>query len=139
MHHPYVGDHAAVLIEHGVEDESARRRPGIARGRRDSAHDRLEHVLDTLARLGRDAKHLFGLLSEKLADLVTHPVGLGARKVDLVQDRDQLQSGVDRQIGIGQCLGLDTLGRVHHEQRAFAGRERTRHLVAEVDVPGSVD
>ena len=33
--HAHVGDHAAVLVELGVEDEGARRRLGVALGRRD--------------------------------------------------------------------------------------------------------
>ena len=40
--HADVGDHAAVLVELGVEDESARGSVGVALGRRDLVDDRLE-------------------------------------------------------------------------------------------------
>ena len=72
-------------------------------------------------------------------DLPRHPLGLGARQVDLVQRRDQLQAGVDGQVGVGHRLGLDALGGVHHQQRAVARGERARDLVGEVHVAGRVD
>ncbi len=46
---------------------------------------------------------------------------------------------VDRLIDVGERLGLDALGGVDDEQRAFAGRQRTRDFVGEVDVAGGVD
>ena len=46
---------------------------------------------------------------------------------------------LDRQVGVGQRLRLDALRRVDQQQRAFAGGERPRDLVREVDVPGRVD
>ena len=46
---------------------------------------------------------------------------------------------LDRQVGVGDRLGLDALRRVDDEQRAFAGAQAARHLVVEVDVPGRVD
>ena len=41
---------------------------------------------------------------------------------------------VERQVDVGQRLRLDALRRVDDQQRALAGAERARHLVAEVDV-----
>jgi hypothetical protein len=49
---------------------------------------------------------------------------LGAGQIDLVHHRDQLQTGIDRQVGVGNRLRLDPLGGVDHEQAAFAGRQR---------------
>ena len=65
--------------------------------------------------------------------------GLGARQVDLVEDRDHLEVVVDREVGVGDRLRLDALARVDDQQRAFAGGERARHLVGEVDVARRVD
>ena len=44
-----------------------------------------------------------------------------------------------RRIAVRDCLRLDPLRRVDDQQRAFAGRERTRHLVGEVDMTRRVD
>ena len=65
--------------------------------------------------------------------------GCAPGQVDLVDDRDDLEVVLDRQIGVRQRLRLDALRRVHEQQRAFAGGERARHLVRKIDVPGRVD
>ncbi len=57
----------------------------------------------------------------------------------LLIDRQQLEAAVDREVGVGERLRLDSLRRVDDEQRPFAGGERARHFVGEVDVPGGVD
>ncbi len=72
-------------------------------------------------------------------DLVADAVGLGAREVDLVEHRHELETGVDGEVGVGERLGLDALSGIDHQQGALARRERTRHLIAEVDVTGRVD
>ena len=134
-----VGDHAAVLVVLGVEDQRARGRVGVAVGRRDAGDDLLQQVLDALAGLGRDAAHLVGQLAHQLGDLLAHALGLGAGEVDLVHRGDQLQAGVDRQVGVGDGLGLDALRGVDQQQRALARGQRARDLVGEVHVPGRVD
>ena len=84
-------------------------------------HDRLEHLLDAFAGLGRDLERVMGVEPDHVLDLLAHPVGLGGRQVDLVEDRHHLVMVVERLIDIGQRLRLDPLGGVDHQQRAFAG------------------
>ncbi|MEN3347883.1 MAG: GTP-binding protein LepA, partial [Bradyrhizobium sp.] len=76
--------------------------------------------------------------ADDVFDLLAHPHGLAGRQVDLVQDRDDLVVVVDGLVDVGQRLGLDALARIHHQDRAFAGRQAARDLVGEVDVPGGV-
>ncbi|MPM70118.1 hypothetical protein SDC9_117071 [bioreactor metagenome] len=66
-------------------------------------------------------------------------VRLGSGQVDLVEDRDDLQVGVEREVEVRQRLRLDALGGVDEQQGALAGIQGPRHLVGEVDVAGSVD
>jgi len=139
VHDPDVGDDPAVLVVLRVEDEGAGRRGGVAAGSGDAGHELLEHVGHALARLGGDAPHRVRVLPDQLGDLLGHPLGLGAGEVDLVQAGDELEAGVDREVGVGDGLGLHALGGVDHEQRALARRERARDLVGEVHVPGRVD
>ena len=72
-------------------------------------------------------------------DLLLPPLRLGAGEVDLVQDRDDLEPGVQREEQVRERLRLDPLRRVDHEDRALARRERARHLVREVHVARRVD
>ena len=132
-------DDAAVLVVRRVEDERARRRVAIALRRRDPLDDRVEHVLDADARLRRDAEHAVGVVAEQVASCCADAVGVGLRQVDLVDDRDDLEVVVDREVGVRDRLRLDPLRRVDDEQRALARLQRARHLVGEVDVAGRVD
>ncbi len=56
--------------------------------------------------------------------------GSAPGQVDLVDDRDDLEVVVDRQVGVGQRLRLHALRGVHEQQRALARRQRPRDLVA---------
>ncbi len=135
----HVGDHPAVLVELGVEDQRARRRLRIA-GRRGHTRDELlQDLRHARSGLAADPPDRVGGLADQLGHFAGDPLGLGAGQVDLVQARDQLQPGLDRQIGVGDRLGLDPLGGVDHQQRPLAGRQRAGDLVGEVDVPGGVD
>ena len=138
VHHPHEGDHAAVLVELGVEDERAGGLLGLSLGSGDPLDDRLEHLGHPLPGLGRDPQRRC-VVPQQVGDLARDLVGAGARQIDLVQHGDQLEARVDRRVGVGDGLGLDALGRVHDQQRALAGGEAARDLVGEVDVPWSVD
>ena len=88
--------------------------------------DLLEDVLDPLPRLAGDAPDRVGRLAEQVGDLLGDALGLGAGQVDLVQARDELEPGVDGEVGVGERLGLDALGGVDDEQRALARGEARR-------------
>ena len=45
---------------------------------------------------------------------------------------------LDSLVDIGERLRLDALGGVHHQQRAFAGRQAARDFVGKVDMAGRV-
>ena len=47
-------------------------------------------------------------------------------------------AGVERVIDIGERLRLDALAGIDHQQRAFAGGQRARHLIGEIDMAGRV-
>ena len=80
-----------------------------------------------------------GVVADQLGDLRGGAVGVGLRQVDLVDDRDDLEVVLDREVGVRERLRLDPLRRVDDEQRALARLQRARDLVGEVDVPGRVD
>ena len=82
--------------------------------------DRVEDVLDTLARLRGDAQHAFRLDAEQLGKLLGCPVGIRLRQVDLVHDRDDLEVVLEREVRVRERLCLDALRRVDDEQRALA-------------------
>ncbi|MND79927.1 hypothetical protein D3C80_716870 [compost metagenome] len=80
-----------------------------------------------------------GIDADNFLDLFLDPIRFGRGKVDLVEDGDDLVIVVDRLIDVGQRLRFDALGGVDDEQRTFAGAERTRDFIGEVDMAGRVD
>ncbi len=84
-------------------------------------------------------RRLVGRNADDVLNLLPDLFRLGARQVDLVDDRNDLKPRVDGKVGVGQRLRLDALRGVHDEHRALAGRERTRDLVVEVHMARRVD
>jgi hypothetical protein len=93
---------------------------------------------DVEAGLGRNRHRLRGVEADDVLDLLLDAVGLGGGQVDLVEHRHDLVAGVERVIDVGERLRFDPLAGVDHQQRAFAGRQRPRHFIGEVDVAGRV-
>ena len=104
--------------------------------RRISSSSTVGHVL---ARLRADAHGVLRLDADDLLDLLDHPVRVGGRQVDLVDDRHDFETLLDRGVAVRDALRLDALRRIDDEQRAFARGERARHFVGEVDVARRVD
>ncbi len=137
--HPDERDDAPVLVVGRVEDQRARRGPGVTARRRDAVDNGVEHLGNALARLRRDAQNLVGRDSDELRELRRRGLGVRLRQVDLVHDGDDLEIRLDREVRVRDRLRLDPLSRVDEEDGALAGRERARDLVCEVDVTRRVD
>ncbi|CDN46190.1 hypothetical protein BN871_LI_00040 [Paenibacillus sp. P22] len=135
----HVDDDALVRIVVGVEDQRLERLVGISRRSGNLLDDLLQNLLDADARLGGSEDGVARVEPDDILDLLLDPLRLRARQVDLVDDRKNLQVVVQRQIDVGQRLGLDALGRVHDQQRALAGREAAGNFIREVDVSGRID
>ena len=112
---------------------------GVARWRRQPLHDRFENLVDAGAFLGAGQNRIAGIEADDVLDLPLRLVGLRARQVDLVDDRDDLEVVLDRQVGVGERLRLDALRRIDEQQRALARGERAGDLVREIDVPRGVN
>ena len=136
---PDVDDDALVRVVVGVEDERLERRRRVALRRRDALDDRLEELRHAGALLGRDEEHLLARDREGVLELVHDELGLGRRQVDLVEDRDDREALAQREVDVGERLGLDALGGVDDEDRALARLQAVADLVAEVDVARRVD
>ena len=108
-------------------------------GRRHPRDDRLQQLGDADALLGGDREDLLPLGPDQVHDLLRPPLRLGAGEIDLVEDRNDLQTGVHGQEEVAERLRLDPLRRVHHQDRALARGERARDLVGEVHVTRGVD
>ncbi len=134
-----VGDDTAVDVVDAVEDHRAGRRVRVPDRRRHQAHDLVEQLADSLAGLGADPQHVIRVAADDVRELGGVLLRLGRRQVDLVEHRDDLQVVLEREVEVGQRLGLDPLRGVDQQHAALARGQRPRHLVGEVDVPRCVD
>ena len=139
LHHAHEHDDAAVAVILAVEHERLQRRAGVALRGRHVVHNVVQHGLNVHALLGRN----FGRFHCRNADDVLD-LGLGARRVgggqvDLVDDWQNLQIVLQREIGVRQRLRLHALRSVYDQHRALARSERAADLVVEVHVPRRVD
>ena len=139
VHHPHRRHHPPVLVEVGVEDQPLQRGVGRAGRGRGALDDGVEQLGHAGAGLGRDPQDGIGGQAQHLLDLGRVPVGVGRGQVDLVEGGHDLQVVLEGHVAVGQGLGLDALGRVHHQDHRLAGGQGAAHLVAEVDVAGGVD
>ena len=139
VHDAREDDDAAVGIEPGIEDEGAEGSVGRAFGRRHQVDDVLENVVYAGALLGAGEDGVPRIQSDDGLDLLADALGLGGGQVDFIDDRDDFQVVVQRQVGVGEGLRFHALRGVHHQQRALAGLQAAGDLVGEIHVAGGVD
>jgi hypothetical protein len=132
-HRPAVG----IIVR--VENKGLQLGFRVTFGRRKPPDNRFQNLRDAGSFLGRDEKGLVGVEAQIFVDLFLYPVDIGGRQIDFVDDRNDLEVVLHGQVEIGQGLGFDPLAGVDQEQGAFAGCQRTRHLIAEVHVAGCID
>ena len=97
----------------------------LAGRRRNPLHDRVEHGFDAGAGLRRDAQDVVRGDADEIGDLGGRAGRIGLRQVDLVDDRDDLEVVLDREVRVRERLRLDPLRGVDDEQRALAGLRAT--------------
>src|SRR6185369_7381665 len=136
---PGQDNHATVGIKPGIKDERLQAVVRIAFGRRHTLDDGLENLGYAEAGLGANQYGVGGVQPDRAFDHLLGALHIGAGQVNLVNDGDDFKPMVDGEIRIGQRLRLYALRGVHHQQRAFAGGQRARDFVGEIDVARGVD
>lgn len=122
-----------------VENERFQRLRRISGRRRNFLHDLLENFLDADPGFGRSQDRFARIETDDVLDLLLHPFRICAGQVDLVDDRQNLQVVVERQVHVSQCLRFDPLRRVNDKQGAFAGGQTAGYFVREIDVSRRID
>ncbi len=80
-----------------------------------------------------------GLDADDFLDFGNGVFRVGRRQVDLVQHRHHFHAQLDGGIAVGHRLCFHALRGIHHQQRAFARRQRAADFVAEIDVTRGID
>jgi len=101
----------------------------------------LRMICSRISRTPRPVLPLAEMASEQsrpttVLDLRLRPLDVGARKIDLVEDGEDLQALLDGQIHVGERLRLDPLRRVDDQKWPPRTPPGARDLVVEVHVAG---
>ena len=133
-------DHALVGVVPAVEDERAQRLViGLFR-RWEIFHDRFQDVVDPDPGFGAAKDGMARVHhADHLVDFLEHAFRVGRWKVDLVDRRKDLEVDVEGHENVGERLRFHALRGIHDQDRAFAGRERPRDFVREIDVARGID
>ncbi len=132
-------DHAKVVIEPGVDNQRLQRTFRIAFRRRNIAHQTLQHFRHADAGFRRAAHRIGSVDADDIFNLLRRTFRIGGRQIDFIQYRHNFQIHLDRGVAVRQGLRFYALSCVHHQQRAFARRQRARYFIGEVDVPWGID
>ena len=99
----------------------------------------VEQLANSEPGLSTHPQDVGGLAADDMCEFLRVTLWLRGRQVDLVQHRNDVQVALDRQVEVGQRLGLDPLCRIDQQHRALARGKRPGHLIREVDVAWRVD
>ena len=77
--------------------------------------------------------------SNHVLDLIDNSIRLCARKIDLVDDRKDIQIMIQCKIYVRQCLCLDSLCRIHDKNCAVTGCKASGNLIVKIDMSWGID
>ena len=95
--------------------------------------------MDADALLGAAQDGVAGVEADHGFDLLADAFGFGGGQIDLVDDGDDFEVVMEREVGVGEGLGFHALGGIDHQEGAFAGLQAARDFVGEIDVAGGID
>ncbi len=139
MHNPNQRHNTKIVVEPGVDNQRLQRGIAITHRGRNFGHKLLEQVVNPSAGFGADVQRVVGRHTNDLFDFRSDPVRVGLGQIHLVQYGQYLQPLLDSGVTIRDRLRLYALSGVYHQKSAFTGRQRSRYLVTEVDVPGRIN
>jgi hypothetical protein len=139
VEHPQQNDDAAVRVEPGIENQRAQGPRGRALRMGHQVNDMLQNLVHPNTLFCAHQHGIAGIQPDDGFDLFANALRFGGRQVDLIDDRDDFQVVMQREVGIGESLRLHALRGVHYQQRAFAGLQAARHLVGKIDMARGVD
>ncbi len=134
-----VCDDAPKGVEDGVEHHGLQWGFRVALGGRHPIDNGLEDGLHAHPCFPACRKNVVHLATDQIHNLLSDHFGVRGVQIHFVQHRHNFQIVLQRQVKVADGLGLDALGGVDDEQGPLAGRDGTRHFIAEIDVPRGVD
>ena len=127
-------DHAEINVVPAVDQQRLQRGIAVAFRRRQARDDRFQNFGDVQSGLGRNLNGVRCIETDDVLDLLLDLGRLGRRQVHFIEHRHDLVTIVDCLVDVRQCLRLDALTGIDHEERSLAGGKRPVDLIGKVDV-----
>ena len=134
-----ISDDSTVSVVDGIENQGAGPRRRIGFRRRNEFDDGFEHLRYAGAFFRGNGNCLFARDGKNFLHLFQAHRHIGSRKVDFVDDRNDMKIMTHGQLNICNGLCLHSLGCVNDEQGAFTGCERTADFIGEVNMARGVN
>ena len=139
IEHAHVRNHAFVSVEVRIERQRLQRLLARRSRRGNPGHNRFQDLVNANALLGAGENGGVGGNGQNLLQLQPRQRNIGVRQINFVDDRNDRQVLLHRQMHVGDRLRLHALRGIDDEQRPFARAQAARHLVGKIHVPGRVD
>ena len=139
VEHAHVRDDALVSVEIGIEAQRLQRRRARRLRRRNALDDRLQNFINANPLLGAGQNRRVARNGQNVLQLFPGLRDIRMRQVNFVDDGDDGEILLHRQVHVGDRLRLDALRRVNDEQRAFARAQAARHFVGKIHVPRRIN
>ena len=101
--------------------------------------DCFQNILDIESHLRGDPRCVVSLKSDHVLNLLRHTIRISARKVDLIDDRDNIKIMVKGKIHICKRLGLDALSCIYNKDRTVTRRKTSGYLIVKVNVTWGIN
>ena len=134
-----ISDDPAIRIVERVEHERLERRFGISGRGRQLGDDLFEDLFYVQSGFCGNFNGVGAVEPDQILDLLFYDFRLRAWQIDLVEDRQDLKIVFQREIHVGQGLGLHALGGVDDKHRAVARGERAGNFIGKIDMAWRVD
>ena len=120
----YPDEHNGSLVgvKPAIKKQRFDRRTGVPLRRRHEPQDTFQHLGNSPALFCAGQNRIAAIQPDDVLKLLPNALGLGAGQIDFVDNRENFKLMIERQIGVGQCLRLNPLGRVNDQNGPFAGR-----------------
>src|SRR5438094_9923519 len=130
---------AAINVEPGIKKKSLERGIRIAFRRRNTIDNGLEDFFDAVSIFCADQQCVLGIHSDNRIQLFARARNICAGKIDLIDDRQDLEMVIDCKIGVDERLRLHSLRCIHNKKGALASCKASRDFITEVDVAWRID
>ena len=112
---PHQDDHAQIRIIPAVHQHRFQRCIDVALRRGQTVHDGLKGFNNPLTGFSRNPNSLTRINPDHIFNLLCHPVAIGRRQVNLIQDRHNLMIRIQSMVNIRQSLSFHTLRAVYNQ------------------------